>query len=183
MTYPFCETIIFTMIFPFVSNKEKVFKVGVWGIIVSGVYLAFSSIINIAIVGENIVNESTFPVLTSINAVNIADFITRFTAAIVVIMVILGVMKVALFYYCAVLGASHLFQKVEKKLFIMPIGLLIFYLSIICAWNLNEHKHEGFEIVPYYLHLPLEIFIPLLLLLTTIIKSRMKKIGSNKLPT
>lgn len=175
-TAPFGELIVFTMLLPFLSKKEKAFKFGAVAIIISGVYLAFSSILHLIVLGESIAVRSTFPILSAASMINIADFISRINALIVFAMVILGFFKISIFFYCAVLGASHLFKVSEKKLFILPIGILILYSSIISAWSFNEHAYEGFLVVPYYLHLPFQIIIPLLLLITIIIKNRLKEL-------
>jgi spore germination protein KB len=42
------------------------------------------------------------------------------------------------------------------------------------APSYQNHLDEGLEIVPYLLHIPLQIVIPLLLLLTVLIKGKIK---------
>ncbi len=173
ITEPFGEIIVFTMLLPFLSKKEKALKYGIFAIAVSGIYLAISSIIHLAILGETLTSTSSFPILASASLINIADFISRIGALIVFGTVILGFFKISIFFYCAVLGASHLFKIEQKNLLILPIGLIILFVSIASARSYIAHIYEGQSIAPYYLHLPFQIILPLLLLLTAIIKNRL----------
>lgn len=172
LTIPFGEMITFAMLFPFVSKQRNLKKVGVYGIIVSASYLAFSSITNIMILDEETVAESTFPLLSAISLINVANFITRLESLVVIMLVTLGLYKLIIFFYCAVQGATDLFKKKKMKHFILPIALLILILSFAIAPNHIEHLYIGLEIVPYYVHLPLQIIIPILLLVTAIIKAK-----------
>lgn len=175
ITTPFGELIAFTMLFPFVDKKVRTLKTGIFAIIVSGGYLAFSSILHLAVLGESIAFHSTFPVLSAVSFINIANFFTRITALVVIAMVLLGFIKISIFFYCAVLGTSHLFKIKNKNTLIIPISILILYSSIVDAESFNEHTYEGLKIVPYYMHIPFQFIIPLLLLLTVLLKNKLNK--------
>jgi spore germination protein KB len=43
------------------------------------------------------------------------------------------------------------------------------------ASNFSEHIEEGHDITSYYIHIPLHIIIPLLMLVITLIRNRFKK--------
>lgn len=169
---PFGEMIIFTMILPFLDQKEKAYKVGILALIVSGMFLAITTLIHFSILGADVSNHTAFPGLVAIYMVNIAYIITRIAGLLITTLVILGVFKITLFFYCAMLGISHLFKNVNEKSFILPLALLIVYLSITMAWNYNEHLYEEKMVIVYYLHVPFQIVIPILLLLTAYIKNK-----------
>ncbi|WP_155891138.1 hypothetical protein [Ectobacillus panaciterrae] len=81
--------------------------------------------------------------------------------------------KLTLFLYCAVIGLGDLLKmKCPNKLSI-PMGLIMFGLSLVIASSFTEHLDVGLRIVPYYLHIPFQIVIPLLLLGISMVKKYM----------
>ncbi|MGG0184724.1 GerAB/ArcD/ProY family transporter [Bacillus rhizoplanae] len=163
LTVPFGELVAFTMIFPFLTESHTVRKAGIWAIGISGFQLALSALLHIAALGENIVSRAIFPTLTTVSLINIADFITRLDAFVVIVSTLFGFFKLTLFLYCAVIGLGDLLRmKCPNKLSI-PMGLLMFVLSLAMASSFTEHLDIGLRIVPYYLHIPFQIVIPLLL--------------------
>ncbi|CAH0267345.1 Spore germination protein YndE [Peribacillus sp. Bi96] len=174
LTIPFGEMIAFSMIFPDLDQKSKVKKIGLYAIIASCLFLAFSSIVNIMILNEDIVESSIFPLLSAASLVDIAHFITRLEALVVITLVTLGIFKLLVFFYCTVIGIADILQIKNQNKLILPIGLLILTLSFAIAPNYIEHIYIGIHKVPYYLHIPLQIVVPILLLLTAFIKNRKK---------
>lgn len=61
-----------------------------------------------------------------------------------------------------------------SPIFIYLVGGVIFISSIMIAPSYQAHINEGLKVVPYLLHLPLLIGIPILLLLTAYIKQKLK---------
>ncbi|PAK39543.1 hypothetical protein CHH47_29430, partial [Priestia megaterium] len=53
-----------------------------------------------------------------------------------------------------------------------PLGLVILFMSITIASNFQEHLHEGMQIVPLVLQMPLFTIMPLLLLVIAFLKNR-----------
>ncbi|MBH0171473.1 GerAB/ArcD/ProY family transporter [Fictibacillus sp. 18YEL24] len=164
VTFPFGEMIAFTMLLPYLSKRESAGKIGFIAIICSGLYLSFTLALHVSILGESIFIRSQFPFLTSVSLINIADFITRLDIFIIILMVLLGFFKMTIFFFCAVLGLSDLFKIKDMTKFSIPIGSLIFVISIAMASSYTEHIQQGLEVVPYYLHIPLQIVIPTILL-------------------
>lgn len=172
ITIPFGEMVAFLMLFPYLDQKVKGRKIGLYAILASCLYLIFSSLENIMVLDEDIVEASIFPLLSSASLIDIANFITRLESLIVITLVTLGLFKLLIFFYCTVIGAANVFGIRKQNKLIIIIGLLIFILSFAIASNEIEHIHIGIEKVPYYLHIPLQIVVPLLLLLSVIIRNK-----------
>ncbi|MBM7693702.1 spore germination protein KB [Peribacillus deserti] len=175
ISVPFGEMVAFTMLLPLVKDYKTAKRFGYLGIIVSGLYLTFRTLMNIAAIGTDARMRSTFPVLTEIGLVEIGDFIQRLDSLILIILVILGFVKIFIFFYCAVLGLGDLFKLKKPDKMIYPLGILIIFTSVFIAPNFNTHLEIGFKIVPIYLHLPFQMAIPIILLLVALIKSKIKK--------
>ncbi|MBU4642341.1 GerAB/ArcD/ProY family transporter [Bacillus toyonensis] len=172
LTVPFGEMITFTMLLPYLDNSSKVKEIGILGIFISGLVLSFDSICHVLIIGPDVIVRDVFPVLTTVSYINLAGFIQRIEPLVIVIMLVLGFVKITIFFFCAMIGTADLFQVAQVQKLIYPIGSIILFCSIIIAPNHSMHIQEGLTFVPYYLHVPLQIGIPLLLLATVLIKEK-----------
>lgn len=172
MTFPFGEMITFTILLPYLNKQEKAKKVGIIGIIISGMFLLIETLLNIAIEGADIYTRSAFPILTAVSYINIAEFIQRLDTLVIISMVILGFVKITVFFFCATIGTADLFHIKQPKILIYPVGIIVLVSSIIMAPNDIEHLNEGLKVVPYYLHLPMQVGIPILLLIIALIKQK-----------
>ncbi|MDY7222496.1 spore germination protein [Halalkalibacterium halodurans] len=178
-TFPFGEIIVFTMLFHFLNKKEMGFRIGLLAIGVSGLLLALTTILYIIVLGVDITNRATFPLLTMVGKIQAADFIERLDALAVTVLVVAMFFKVAIFFYAGVAGISELF-KVDKSQKILPLfGAILVFNSVQIAANFSEHLKEGLEVVPYYLHLPFQVGIPLIVLGILLIQKKMGKVKNS----
>lgn len=175
VTVAFGEAFTFTMIFPYANDKRTtVQKAGLLAIILSGLSLLIFTILLISILGADIVGRSSFPILTAVSYINIAGFIQRVDTLVIIIMVILGFIKISVFFFCAVYASADLFRVKQPNKLIYPIAIIIVVCSIVVAPNYTLHISEGRRVFPYYIGIPLETCIPLLLLITIWIKKKLK---------
>ncbi|WP_239557947.1 hypothetical protein [Neobacillus cucumis] len=68
------------------------------------------------------------------------------------------------------IGIVDLFKLKNHQQIVLPIGLLIFFLSMVMASNFSEQTEEG--IIPHEIAIALHIIIPLIMLL---IRNRFKE--------
>ena len=169
-TVPFGEMVTFSMILPFLDHSHQARKIGMFAVALSGLYLSFSLALHISILGDNLLIRSTFPFLSTVSLINIADFITRMEPLVVILLVILGFFKIIVFFFCAIIGAADLLNIKQMNRLSYPIGFLILAMSFAINANYIEFLKVGTKIVPYYLHLPFQIIIPLILLLIVMIR-------------
>jgi spore germination protein KB len=167
--FPFGEMIVFTTVFPNVSNRRLVGRVSLYGIAFSGVALSFSSLLEVAALGADNRARSPFPLLSAARNVSLGNFIERIDALVVFIVMLGIVIKVSLFMYAALKGLEQVFQMPHRS-FLVPLGMLISVCSILVSKNFTEHLTEGLNFVPLYLHLPMQFGIPLLLLLLLLLR-------------
>ncbi|GGE15643.1 spore germination protein KB [Marinithermofilum abyssi] len=176
-TFPFGEMIVFMMLFPYLNRPKSRVKVGLSGMVFSGAILCVTSIITTAVLGADIADRSTFPLLTMIGKVNIAEIFQNLDVIAVLILIIVGFFKIAIFFYAALIGLADL-TKVHKNRLVYPMGMTILFLSIIIADDFVEHFKEGLAIVPIYLHLPFQTGIPLILLAVSLFRHRKGAAGT-----
>lgn len=174
VTFPFGEMVTFTMLLPYLKKAEYAWKVGIPGLIFAGLVLTVITMINICILGADTMERSTYPVLTSISYINIADFIQRLDSIIVIVIAVGGFIKITVFFACAIVGAGELFDVKKSDTLTYPIAAIILISSVWMAPDYLEHYKEGLDIVPYFLHIPLQIIIPLVLLVIALIQNKVK---------
>jgi len=174
--FPYGELITFTMLMPYLNKKETALKVGIPAIFFSGFIILILVVKSIATLGISVMERAEFPILTATSYINIVNFVQRLDTFIVILMVFGGFIKVFIYTFCAVSGSADLFNVKKSSQLIYPISLIILISSLLMASNHIEHRNEGFELIPFYLHLPLHFIIPLILLFISWLQ---KKIKSN----
>lgn len=172
---PFGEMIVFTMLFPYMNNPKKMRQVAIAGMALSGINLAIIMTINVAVLGADIAVRSTFPLLDTIRKIQVANFLERLDIFFMIALIIGGFFKVSVFFYAAVIGTADLFRVQNHQRLVYPLGVMVLLLSIAIASNYPEHIREGLKIVTIYMHVPLQIVIPLCLLIVAVIRRRIFK--------
>lgn len=173
LTFPFGESIVFLMLLQHYEKPNKANKMGSYGMICAGLFLAISAIIHIANLGEIIFKASTYPVLSSVSLINIGDFFTRLESLAVVVFVTLGFIKITILFFGAVEGTMELFQLKENWLITFIIGIIILVLSVFTTVSYAQHEHIGIDLVPKYLHIPFQIILPIVLFVTLKIRKKL----------
>ncbi|GGE29172.1 spore germination protein KB [Marinithermofilum abyssi] len=176
LTFPYGEMIAFTMMLPFCRNQpRKNVKTALWGILVSGLVLTVTVILDIVVSGVDISARSSFPYLITISQVEVGTFLQRLDVVTILVLIMGGFFKIGVFLHAAVVGAADLFGVHNPRKFLLPFATVVLVTFLTMAESLMEHIQIGLQIVPKYVHLPLQLGIPLLLLIVDGVKSRTKK--------
>lgn len=172
LTFPFGEMITFTMILPLLNKPEKAKQVCLGGMILSGINIAITLVIDVSVLGVDLYIRSPFPLLSTIQKIELARFIERLDVFFMIYLIIGGFFKASLLFYAAVAGAADVFNFKNQRILIFPLGLIVLLASISIAGNFTEYLSEGLEVVPIYLHWPMQIIIPIMLLIIAFFRNR-----------
>ncbi len=169
--FPFGELVILTTILPHLNKGQLAKKTGVIAIIISGLLLSFTHALEITVLGGDTYSRATFPLFTAISLVNIADFIQRMDALVMLTLIIGVYFKMTLYCYAAAAVASDLFKLKKAHQTVVPIAVIVLFFSVISAGSYPEHAEEGMisisAILPAFC-----VIIPLLLFVVHIIRKR-----------
>jgi spore germination protein KB len=103
--------------------------------------------------------------------VNIADFLTRLDAIVILTLIINAFFKCAIKCYAAVSIAADLFNVKPQKL-VLPIGISVLFTSMGTAANWSEFVLKGQKVITG-MFIPLTgVIIPVLLLAVHLIRKR-----------
>jgi len=175
LTFPFGESIIITMFVPFLVKGTNLKKVGFAAIMMTTFLLIMNIIMVISVLGPEIYRDQFFPLLSATRMISIADFLERFDALIILMMVAGVFFKVGGWTYGAASGIAQVLKLKHNRSVLLGLGSVIAPLSLIISSNQIEYNEIGLEIVPVYFHIPLQIIIPLLLLIIAMIRNKMNK--------
>ncbi|MFB9759647.1 GerAB/ArcD/ProY family transporter [Ectobacillus funiculus] len=178
--FPFGEIIAFTMLFPYLNRPELAKKVGLFALFSSGISLAWTTSLNIAVLSVEVVERSTFPLLSSIAKVNLMEFLQRLDALVVLTLLILMFFKISILFYSAVIGMVDLFNLKNHQQILLPAGIILIFLSIAIASNFAEHIEEGQKPTQYFFFPPIMVIIPLVMLFVSMIQNGFKKKDKSK---
>ncbi|UTE78429.1 GerAB/ArcD/ProY family transporter [Rossellomorea sp. KS-H15a] len=170
--FPFTEVIVLTMVLPYLNNPKKAKLTMFCATGLSGINLILTMLINISVLGVDLTARSQFPLLSTVQSIQVADFLERLDVFFMLGLVIGIFFKISILFYAAVIGTSSLFKVQSPSRLAYPLGLIVLFMSMAIARNFQEHIHEGLKVVMYVLHLPLLVVIPIVLLMIAFVKNR-----------
>lgn len=177
ITFPFGESILFVMFFPYVVERSKVRKASIMAIIAEGILLALNTILFISVLGVNYASTSLFPLLQTLRMMRVGETFDRVDVFVILLVVSIGFLKVSFFTYGSIIGISELFKIKKKQKLAIPFSIIVLITSLLIAENYPQHIYLGQELTLTYIHLPLAVIIPLITLLIYYIKFIFKKLN------
>lgn len=174
ITFPYGETVLFTMLYSSVNESSKVRKASLLAVIFLGIVLSLNTIMFLVTLGVTSASKSLFPLFETMRLITLG-FLDRLDILIIIIMIIGGFFKVSLFTYGAMLGTAQLIKLKSPQSLAIPFGIAIVICSIFIAKNYPQHIMIGLKWTPLYIHLPLQVVVPTLALLVHYLKKYKKK--------
>lgn len=174
LLFPFAEIFAFSMVLPLLTDKQSSGKTGVAAIVISGILLALTHAVQVLVLGNSIYTRSTFSLLTTISVVDIANFLQRLDALVMLTLIICVFFKMSLYCYAVMAILGDLFRFSTNDKLAAPVGIIVLFLSIFSAWSFPEHANEGETASMLMLSL-VTIAIPVLLFIVHVTK---KALGS-----
>ncbi|PZT56887.1 GerAB/ArcD/ProY family transporter [Paenibacillus silvae] len=173
--FPYEELVCFTMLLPYLNNhSRKGIRAGFAGVAVSGMLLSYSSATNIAILGTQISERATFPLLYTISLVNIGDFLQRLDVFVVLTLIVGDFFKIAIFLYASIMAATDLFQVPNYNRLVFPFSIIVLLVSLMLSGNFAEQIEEG-DLLLVTVFLLFGVVIPLILWITAILRKLVSK--------
>jgi spore germination protein KB len=169
----FGEIVIILMFFPILNKKQHARKIGMAVIMIGGILLTLNTIMNISVLGPEIYSNVNFPLLSATRQVSIADFLERFDALIILLMVAGVFFKIGGWTYGAAVGIAQLFNVKDYRSILIAIGTIILPLSLLHASSDVEHFLEvGRKFLNLYVHILTQIIFPFLLFVIAFIRKK-----------
>ncbi|SHF65660.1 spore germination protein KB [Caldanaerobius fijiensis DSM 17918] len=159
LEFPFTEIIAFTTVYPMLSKPQKAFSMTLAALTAAAVVIALNDIFIISILGVNETARISFPLYIAITMVRIG-FIQNMDALVVIILVINGFFKVAIFYYACVESIQKLFNFKDYRFLLVPLSAFIIAFTMIYGRNYTEHIELSLKILVPYIQLFVQVLLP-----------------------
>lgn len=172
--FPFGEMVVFTMLLPYLNKSGSVKKVWMSALLLSGLTLSWTASLNIAVLGVDVMERTTFPTLATIGKVNLLEFIQRLDAIVVFTMLITVFFKGSLFMYGAVIGIVDLFKLKNHQQILLPVGGIIIFSAMTIATNFSGYMAEGKEGLRPLVFVAF-LYFPIIMLVVSSIQKRFKQ--------
>ncbi|WP_019909840.1 GerAB/ArcD/ProY family transporter [Paenibacillus sp. HW567] len=169
--FPFGELVCVTTILPFFSKVNKAKRVGVTAVILSGLLLTITHMVEISVLGEDMYSRAAFPIYTTITLVNVANFIQRLDALVILTLIIGVFFKMSIYSFAATVITADLFKVKDYRRVVVPVCVVVLFCSFVSAENYSSHLNEGKEFLKYILPV-LCAYIPMFLFVVHHIRKR-----------
>lgn len=167
---PLCEIIVFLILLPYADTRSDVRKSFFWGLLLGGLYLLFTFLRDIAVLGSSL-SFLTEPTYEAIRLINILDIFSRLEILFAFILIIMRVFKLSVLF-CALLRAAEdtrgkPFQKKGLPLLILCSAAIA---TAILGFRTGMTLPDWFRSVGTYLFSAFEIALPLLTLFISFLR-------------
>ncbi|GMK38068.1 spore germination protein KB [Paenibacillus sp. CCS19] len=170
LTFPFGELIVILVFIRYAAPAKRVGFMSMGAIGLSGMILVGTAVLETITLGEKMKERTNFPYLLTIRDIAFGYFFERMEMMVVFVMFITILVKASLFLFGALKGVEHL-VRIPYRESVFPVACLVAILSIRIATSFAEHSIEGLELSPYVVHLPMQLGIPLVMLVILGVKS------------
>ncbi|MHA0857165.1 GerAB/ArcD/ProY family transporter [Paenibacillus sp. CMAA1364] len=167
IAYPFLESIIVMLLFPFVKHKEKN-GLGLFiGVFIGGSLLAIVSTITILSLGPLSANFS-FPTYVVSKNISIGSFLERIEGIAAFTWFMTIFVRLAVLFYICVVSIAHIFNLKEYRFLTLPIAIIM----VVLAQVFFPNTAYFYEFTPIWnVHaLTMGLLFPLILCGISIIK-------------
>jgi spore germination protein KB len=178
ITFPFGELIVFTVILSSVTQFKKSKKIVLIAVIMAGVVLSAGAVITVTVIGAETIQLMNFPLLSAARRVSIGNFIERIDSFVVFIMMLSILIKGSVYLYGAAKGLEYIFR-IPYRYFVVPSSMIVSIFSTLIALNYAEHQEEAKKVVLYYMHIPMQLIIPTMLIVILFLKTKRHKSQQN----
>lgn len=90
VAFPFGEIIVFLMLFPYVNKPRKIKKTVITGLLISGCFIAFVTLLNVSVLGADLFTRTQYPLLTTSQLIEGRAFLERLDALFLVTAIVGG---------------------------------------------------------------------------------------------
>ena len=161
------ELVLGAMMMPYINQRTAGRHAPHWANLLIALLLT-SDFLSVLFILGPLTAESSFPTLAIARYVSAANFLERFEVLVMLIWIAGVMVKIAIFYYAAVLGTAQLCGLRDYRPLVFPAGIILLVLAIVSFDNFTELSGFIDNLWPVYA-LVFETVLPLTLLLVAVI--------------
>ena len=163
LTFPFGETVIFTMVFSNISKVRNYNKTFLVGLGLGGLIIFLGTLRNILVLGSNRISMVYFPSVLSVSLINIGSLPQRLEVGILPVLLICVFTKIIICLFAVCNGISKIFGFDDYRFVATPVTLLMLSFSFFIYKSTMEMRAWTAISAPYTFFfeaiIPLVIFV------------------------
>ena len=163
LTFPFAEVAMLAMILPAVTSGPKNTSYFILGYFLAGGLLTIRTIVAISIFSADVVGKLQLPIFQVYRLVAIGEFLNRIEGLFIFIWILGFFTKLMASLYGVVLGIGQIFNMKDKQSLIIPVSLLVIFISGFMFPSTVFFVYFDIFILPF-ITISMNILFPLLLL-------------------
>ena len=167
ITLPFCETVIFLVLMPFLNDTGKTTKYTLSGLLLGGISFSVIPARNTAPLGHTQILRAS-PSFQVSRLISIGNILTRMDLLTAIGHTVELFVKCSILYYCIVIFISQLLRLRTHTPLIIPIGCITVTMSMNVFESTMDHIIDAQNFAPIFASLFSLILPPLLLLIANI---------------
>jgi spore germination protein KB len=173
-TFPFAQTIIFTIVLSSLKSQVSSYKVYFMGLLLGGLTIMIIIVRNFLLLGSEFVHSLYFPSYSALSVVKFGAYLERIEVAVTVVFLFTCFAKISVCMYAATKGFVKILHLGDYRTMVAPVGLVMSILSEILFENASDFAQWNSKINPYY-SLLFTVILPVFILIAAEIKVRFKK--------
>ncbi len=167
--FPFGESAVFLMIFPFV-NSRKYTKLTILGLGSVSLIFILAAVRSVTVLGAT-AGIFTYPAFEAVKMLNLPYVNTRLEVVVAINFLTMSFLKLTVLYYGIVLSLSQLFRMRTARPLVIPIGIMLLTTSILDFRNIAENFEFVEFTYPVYASL-FQLVIPGITLLMAVLRGK-----------
>ena len=152
---PFCEAVVFVMVFPSLNDYKKAGRYAVGGLAVAALVLLIVVFRNTAVLGPSaaLFTDTSYE---AARLIDIGDVLTRIELFVAAGITVALFIKISVLYYATVTGISSLCRVRSPAALIIPVGIIAVVFALHPFASVASQHENGSLYQPFFL-MPFEV--------------------------
>jgi spore germination protein KB len=172
-SFPFGETVVFTMVFSNINKGGNYNKVFIVGLLIGGLLIFIAVSRNILVLGAEELSNTYFPSYSAVSLIHIGEPLQRLEMTVTIVFIVCVFIKVNMCLLAVSKGIVKVFGFNDYRFIVTPVALLMLEFSFFIYKNTMEMTDWAFKAWPYY-SLLFEVIIPLIIFIAVEVKGKKK---------
>lgn len=171
ISFPFAELVVLMMIFPAINRPDETMRSMQRGALIGGIIIITAILFSVLVLGAESAGRDQFPSYELVKTISIGKFFERAEEVFAVLWFITGFFKVTIFFYSFNLGLSQLIKLNDRRIAMLPVGMIAIALAILIAPNITYYNYF-ISRYWYYMDFFFSVGVPLLLFVVYVFRRK-----------
>ncbi len=171
LIFPFGDVVIFLMVFFALKTKKSSYNALIKGLLLGGIMIAGVSLAEVLVLGKDLYAMNLYPNHTVAAKVSIGETLHRLEVISIIATLTSIFLKISICLLAACNGVAKIFGFDDYRFIVIPVALLMCNVSYFIYGTIEEKSIWVNDFTVYYF-LPIQIILPILILIAGEINTR-----------